>query len=647
MKKYSVIGLAGLWLLAGGALSFAQEKAVANGEDEFLALYFDEAQVVEAATRVAKPLTQVAENVTIITAAEIERMNAHNVGDVLNRVAGVYVNYNGLGFNQSSYIYMQGSSWEHVVVLLDGVRVNKASVEVAFVNMIPVRTIKRIEVIKGAASSTWGSALGGVINIITKDTGSSIVPEGTLQASYGEHATHDVTAELSGKASRFSYYVYGGNQESDGLLEGRGFKNSSGYGKLRLELPQDMSLEICSLYTRPEYTDTYWQAADFKQHLDDKNTYLSARFDALLVDKMNLHAEVFRFDNDYRSVRQTVNVPETMIWDFFNDQKTRGGALRLDYSLANHKLVAGADYQKNEIQMTWKYRDGAEWDSWYPSLAPFGDYYAMDLLTEDVSGYYINDTFVFDRLTITPGLRWDHISTVSKELTSPSLGLTYQLADHSLVRASVSKGFRKPPVLYLEGNALYGPWYLNPNLDAEKNWTYQLGAESTAIPYLHVKTTLFFHDVENTWDWSADGETFENTERSQRQGFELEVATKPVLYTSLKANFTYTYSDMTNDRGDHSSTANIILLFDHPEIITAELSGHYVKWGEFLAYGNNADYNKAMLWDLSLNRSLFDSEQLGVNLFATVRNIFNGNQYVTDRYPNAPRYAEVGLKFRF
>ncbi|MDR9501331.1 MAG: TonB-dependent receptor [Desulfurivibrionaceae bacterium] len=639
MTKYFTTCVVGLWLLANVSVSSAAEQALQNGEDDFLALYFDEAQVVEAATRIAKPISQVAENVTIISAAEIERMNAHNVDDVLNRVAGVYVNYGGLDFNHGSDIYIQGSSWEHVTVLLDGVRVNKASVEIAWVNMIPVRIIKRIEVIKGAASSTWGSALGGVINIITKDTGRTLQPKADVVASYGEKDTHDITAELSGKVSKVSYYLYGGNQESDGLLDDRFYKNNTGYGKLRVEMPHDMSLEISGLYSRPEYLDTYWPAAGFEVELEDKNTFVSARFDALLADELNLHAELFRFDNDYRNVRrQLPNLPATWSADFINDQKSTGGALRLDYKLGEHSLVAGADYQRNEVQMAWNYR------SW---VAPFPGDYAMDLLTEDVSGYYLNGTFVFDKWSITPGLRWDHISTVAQELVSPSLGITYQVRADTLLRASASRGFRKPPVFYLEGDPLYSPSAVNPNLDPEKNWTYQAGVESTIIPYLHLKTTFFHHEVDNTWGWAPDYSIFRvNGDRSRRQGFELEVRTRPIYYTSLQANFTYTYSDLPDDLGDHSSTANIILLFDHPEIITAELSGHYVKWGDYLADGP-AEFNNALLWDLSITKSLYESEDLGVSLFGVVRNLFNGNQYVSERWPNAPRYAEAGLKCRF
>lgn len=648
MKKSCLPGMLGVVLLVGAAPGFAQERPSGTVEDDFLNLYFDDKQVVEAATRVAKPISQVAENVTIITAAEIERMNAHNLDDVLNRVAGVYVNYYGLDFNNNSNIYIHGSSWEHVVVLLDGIRMNKASAEVAWVNLIPVRTIKRIEVIKGAASSVWGSALGGVINIITKDTGATARPQAEVVASAGEKGSQDVTAELAGKVSRVSYYLYGGKQESDGLRDDRYFDNESGYGKLRLELARDMSLEFSALYSNPEYMDTYWASAGFSQELRDKNTFVSVRFDTLVAENLNLHAELFRFDNDYRAERHTVTPPETLIQDFFNDQESNGGALRLDYSLGTHKVVAGADYQRNEIQVTWKYRNGAFWDLYYPALAPMGDYFANDLLTEDVSGYYVNGTFIFDKLTVTPGLRWDHISTVSDELISPSLGATYQFRPDTLLRAAVSRGFRKPPIYYLEVDPVYSPTAVNPDLNPEKNWSYQLGLETTAIPYLHVKTTFFHHDVENTWEWAPDWSVFRiNGDRSQRQGFEVEVATKPLFYTTLKANFTYTYSDMTADRADHSSIANIILLFDHPDIVTAELSGHYVKWGEFLADGAEAEYNKAMLWDLTVNRTLYDTEDLGISLFATVRNIFDGNQYVTERWPNAPRYCEAGMKLRF
>ncbi|MBC8316321.1 MAG: Plug domain-containing protein [Desulfobulbaceae bacterium] len=137
-------------------------------EDEMLlAMYFDMNQYldqkIEVATRAPKSLRQIAENVTVVTAEEIQRMNAHNLNEVLNRVPGVFLQFNGQGFNQGDGgLYFQDSDYEHVLVLIDGLRWNDINAGMAVINSIPVEIIHRIEVIKGPASSTWGSALGGV-----------------------------------------------------------------------------------------------------------------------------------------------------------------------------------------------------------------------------------------------------------------------------------------------------------------------------------------------------------------------------------------------------------------------------------------------------------------------------------------------------
>ncbi|WP_339136643.1 MAG: TonB-dependent receptor plug domain-containing protein [Candidatus Electrothrix sp. GW3-4] len=67
-------------------------------EDKLLDLYFDEEELVETATRSPKPISQVAENVTIVTAEDIEAMHAHTLAEVLNRQAGVFVDFFGQDF---------------------------------------------------------------------------------------------------------------------------------------------------------------------------------------------------------------------------------------------------------------------------------------------------------------------------------------------------------------------------------------------------------------------------------------------------------------------------------------------------------------------------------------------------------------------
>ena len=99
---------------------------------------------------------------------------------------------------------------------MDGIPLNNLSDNVTDIGSLPVQNIERIEIVKGPASSAWGSALGGVVNIITK-TGSGNGPGGVVSASYGERNTGDFRVETSGKHERFGYYFNAGRLQNDGF----------------------------------------------------------------------------------------------------------------------------------------------------------------------------------------------------------------------------------------------------------------------------------------------------------------------------------------------------------------------------------------------------------------------------------------------
>lgn len=165
-------------------LSVAQAAQAA--ETDPLAMYFDDSQMVTVATRAAKSITQVAENVTVISDEEIEAIHAQSLNEVLDRVAGLSVDQRPADFNGSSWVYIQGSREEHVLVLIDGVRLNSAMSGAADISHIPLRIIKRIEIIKGPGSAVWGSSQGGVINIITKTPAHGARPSGSVAGEIGE-----------------------------------------------------------------------------------------------------------------------------------------------------------------------------------------------------------------------------------------------------------------------------------------------------------------------------------------------------------------------------------------------------------------------------------------------------------------------------
>ena len=116
------------WLSLLCALLLWCPLAAAQTEDEMqvLNLFFKEQDLVLSSTRNPKPIAQIADNITVITAADIEAMNAHTVGEVLNRVTGLFVIFQqGItGFGSTSLNRVQGTDARHLLVLVDGIPLN-------------------------------------------------------------------------------------------------------------------------------------------------------------------------------------------------------------------------------------------------------------------------------------------------------------------------------------------------------------------------------------------------------------------------------------------------------------------------------------------------------------------------------------------
>ncbi|MCP6657794.1 TonB-dependent receptor plug domain-containing protein, partial [Klebsiella pneumoniae] len=90
-----------------------------------------------------------------------------------------------------------------VLVLIDGVSQTSTSSNFADVGAIPVQNIERVEIIKGPASTSWGSSLGGIINVITKSPEENRAAAGMVSASLGERFTGDYRGELTGTVGSF------------------------------------------------------------------------------------------------------------------------------------------------------------------------------------------------------------------------------------------------------------------------------------------------------------------------------------------------------------------------------------------------------------------------------------------------------------
>ena len=199
-------------------------------------------------TRSPKPISQVAENITVIDAEEIEAINAHTLTDILNYIPGVQLEIRG-GPGSITFAHIQGSDFRHVLVMIDGVALNNLSDNFADIGSIPVQQIERVEIVKGPASSSWGSSLGGVINVISKSAADSRRFGGTASASIGERNTGDYRGEASGRVGALAYYLYTGKLLSDGLTTGSSFDGNNFYAKLHWSAGEKSGILLTLGYT--------------------------------------------------------------------------------------------------------------------------------------------------------------------------------------------------------------------------------------------------------------------------------------------------------------------------------------------------------------------------------------------------------------
>ncbi|MDY7031240.1 MAG: TonB-dependent receptor [Thermodesulfobacteriota bacterium] len=619
--------------------------AQSEEERSLLELYYKDKDLVVTPTRHPKPISQVSENMTIITAEDIERMNAHTVAEVLNRVTGVFVNFSQ-DFGAPSLIYVQGSEQHHVLVLVDGIPWNFLNSGSAEINTIPIGIIDRIEVIKGPASSTWGSSLGGVVNIITKRAGNTTMPTGTVHASYGEEDTQDYRAEVSGSGGPVGYYLYTGYQSSDGLRPSRDFDNNSLYSKFHIPLSRDMSIGLSMGCSGPEIGFGDFPSEDISSRGDVRTSFGALSFDTSLTRDINFNMSFYAFQQEFVQMNHALGlgiVGETgeLYLDNEYDEETVGARCKFTWEQGIHTTVLGVDFDRGELDQTntagtYLQSLGApETTRTHPDIKRWA--------------FYVNDTITWHRWSIIPGIRYDYDS-VTGSFVSPSVGITYKLGKDSIVRSSVARGFTAPPLSFTSGRGLF--FDENPNLEPEKIWSFQTGMESGIFRHVWLKATVFRHEVEDTIVVELSEEEslssnyiFINGGETRRHGIELEAETVPYHNVTFGAGFAYVDLDPSNENGSEEIYEyNVYLRYNDKKSFSAELYGHFIWWD--LDESLNAEYDD-FIWDFNLNKRVYNTEMTKTELFFTIHNIFNGLQYLYEENKNPERWMELGIRFHF
>jgi vitamin B12 transporter len=151
--------------------------------------------VVVTAARFPQARSQTLQPVNVITAEDIARGGQQTLVEVLQALGGVEIASNG-GFGQPSSVFVRGANSSHTLVLIDGMRINSATLGTTAFENIPLSQIERVEVVPGQLSSLYGSdAIGGVIQIFTKS--GKYAPGTTATVGAGTYDTYAASAGVN------------------------------------------------------------------------------------------------------------------------------------------------------------------------------------------------------------------------------------------------------------------------------------------------------------------------------------------------------------------------------------------------------------------------------------------------------------------
>ena len=631
------------------AASGDDQPALAGPSQDDLSMFWDDKELyVQTATRSDKPINQVAENMTVITAKEIKVMNANSVAEVLARVPGLFVNFQGQDYNSTSLLRIQGSEERHVTVLLDGMPVNYLSGGSAETAFIPIRIVERIEIIKGAASSSWGSALGGVVNIITRDTGDNTTPDGMLSASYGEANSRNTDGELRGSNGPLGYYLYAGQQASDGLRNRRDSSRASVFAKLLLTPTRDLDITISGGFSDPQINSG--DLGGVQANVQMRNRFLNGSVEYRATPELTVRGGLHLF-NTYIDIPTHTLPDNALLVQNINQEQTIGGNLRATWTSGVQTLTVGGEASHGALDETTN--TGPIFQSPAYQAIGYGRPPSETVSpTIDRWGLFANDTLELGPFAVTPGIRLDH-DNISGSFVSPSLGVTWELGEHTVARASAARGFTSPPLDYAKGQSLYSR--SNPDIKDEYGWSYQAGLESGLADLVNLKGTLFRHETTKAISvesipGQAPYRTVYNRGDATRQGYELEAETVPYYNLSLRLGHAYSHfkgetvsSGYANPYYDSYSWL-LGVKYDDRRSFSALLSGSYVFWDT-----SPADQGRytTFIWDLTATKRFQTSDTTILETFLTVHNIFSGAYYMSSIYPNAGRWVEGGLRFKF
>jgi vitamin B12 transporter len=457
------------------------------------------------ATRTAISVNDSLAAVRVIDRQEIERSQARSVAELLSLSPGVRVSSNG-GLGKAASVFLRGTESDHLLVLVDGIRIGSATTGAAALHDLSPGMVDRIEVVRGPRSSLYGAeAVGGVIQIFTRRDDS--VAKATGHVAFGSHNTSELSTGFSGGAGGigFSAQVEARNTRGINACEGSyvggcftyepdldAYESVAGHFRLHWSAREDTELDLHWLRTDAE--------SDFDGFFQNRENTMQQLLGVTLY-----HALGDQLDLTLSGGRSRDESDNYLI-----SASDGGGQGRFSsqFLTVRDHLSLQADWQPESAYLLTLGFDGVQ-----EKVGGTTDYHVA---SRDNLALFGQSQFSFGGQDVNLALRLDDNEQFGQEVTG-SLAWGRTLSSGLRMTASWGNAFKAPSF-----NELYFPGFGNPELTPETSQSLEFSFRGNRPSGMHWAAYIYETRIEDLISFDAARFLPDNIDRARIRGLELE-----------------------------------------------------------------------------------------------------------------------------
>ena len=571
--------------------------------------------IVVTASRTTQEKFDVLASVDVFDRADIERIQPESVADLLSRVAGISTTVSGGRANQTS-LFVRGGNSDHLLILVNGVRVGSATLGTKDLSAIALNLIDRVEIVKGPRAALWGAdAIGGVIQIFTRQLGHGEAQIGAtlghdnFQQAYATvglgNESHNYTLTVSGERANGFDVQPGSESDADGYNH-RGISLAGGS-----KFSETYQLNISGQFEtgNTQFDSSFGgNESDHNNHSLLFNNQFSLENGQLDINYANSRDHGETFGN---------NATPTL----FETKREQINALTQLAVSQDTELLLGVDFLSERVNSTTEFQES----------------------TRETYAAFATGRHQLGKVKLEASVRHDEIVDIDSETTF-NLSAGYQLSQQWLVALNHGTAFKAPSF-----NELYFPLQFgfigNPNLVSEHARNTELLTRYNS-PNYSVEVTLYNTDFTNLIGSgsTADGtSTTVNINEVEIQGIEL---TAEAQLFGADHRLTLNHVDAEDQSNQQQLTnrpyftANYAINFSFDRLNLGADIQH--KGGNASGF-SRTDLSAYTLFNLTANYQVNDD--LRVN--AKVSNLGDKNYQSNANFNADGRGFRVGVDYRF